>query len=1202
MLDLTPLDPSASRSLLGRLNPFHPGLHLPDGMPEEILQKPLDHPALLRQHGWRRVLAFYEEEFFPALKRLPAGREAWRVRYEIGCRIVALRAADEPDARMTRLAAELAGDLALARFEEDPAGDAAVRRQVRDFLAARLAEAAGRLRRERKVVEAREVYVALDRLGGLSPAHRTEYARLLWQDQDQGGAAALPVYLRHLSDHGWNGGPVTGEMKAFVLQQIAIDDRTPQHEIPRRLLLNQSALCSSKAPLEAARHAGLAYLRLDQPERAIAYLERARSGNGHDQGIAAFHLGQALFRTEKYDPAAAAFEQAAEQGYSRARIEAWKGLAYARSARWEEALAAFRQAEVDLGDIQEGDFFVNWGRAAFLMQDVEDAERRFRHALAVEPDNARATHGLAVCLEQQGRRPEAIGLLQPLASAQSAFAPAVHLLGRLLEADGRREEAVVCYRQALAANFGDPVYALFLGLALDEMSDPAALPHLERAAQAGLGGPEVVRQIVLLRFRQGDRQEAYRWLESLQKAGALPDSLARLRARELATEATEAFNAGRYRDAARLWDEVRAAWPDNPRVAENLSKALLCDAAVRLEQGEVDGLRDQIDRAHRLAESFESRLLLAISLLVQGDLSAAQERLEALAAEQPEHPAVAVFHALAACFSASGSAEEELQSLSSLTSELVPAPLLAFLKIHSAARRGDFAAAVQAVDAWVEDAESVRALGLPRSQVNLLVAHCKLRGIRSRRQRIVRSLEELSARYGEGYWDLALALARHHLATAAGLAHAGEADPAALAACDAAYGAFLETASPGERGPALQSHAELLQFLAYHHLQRGDLGAALEALKRLKALGPDAPRAAEKLRKALTTRMKHPSHAKAFSLLARDPDEARTTWKSLLKENPNDLAALHHLACLAWSRAWDEVIEERYETSLPFWREGLEHYRQLYSRDAFWDGLRQKGQALGQTAAHPFREEAFEQWRATALYELAHTFIDLIFHLMTGFELGKRKKEVDPRILMAGKLMEVLLSSKLDAALKGRLSESLADHYLDPDPTRLSSFDASTHRAEVVIDIDPASLKARSFLLRATVHQIDTQRKEGDRSFSRMAKQLNALKLHAEWLEQRMKEMPEDPGRPIRMELTAYYEQLGWVKHDEGGQETQQFNKLGPGQFQQAKATARRIRDCYQGSDTALQKALSLDSLNPHAQETLDHHRDQYKAINNLLG
>lgn len=1201
MLDLKPIDPSVSRSLLARFNPFQPGLHLRDSMPEEILQKPLDHQDLLRQHGWRRVLPFYEEELFPALKRLPASREAWRVRYEIGCRAVALRAANEPDARMTRLATELAGDLVLARFEENPAGDAAVRRQVRDFLATQLAEAVGRLRRERKIVEACQVYEALERLGGLSPTHRTEYARLLWQDQDRGGAAALPVYLRHLSDHGWNGGPVTGEMKAFVLSQIAIDDRTPQHEIPRRLLLNQSALCSPKAPVEAARHAGLAYLRLDQPERAVPYLERARSGNGHDQGVAAFHLGQALFRTEKFDPAATAFEQAAQQGYSSARIEAWKGLAYARSARWEEALAAFRQAQADLGDIQEGDFFVNWGRAAFLMKDVEDAEQRFCRALAVEPGNARAAQGLAICLEQQGRRPEAHGLLQPLASAEPVFAPAVHLLGRLLEADGRREEALACYRQALAANFGDPGYALSLGLALDEMSSPAALPHLEVAAQDGLGGPEVVRRIVLLRFRQGDRDGAWRWLEWLQKAGALPDSLARLRARELATEATEAFNAGRYPDAARLWDEVRTAWPDNPRVAENLSKSLLCDAAVRLKQGELDGLWDQIDRAHQLAESFESRLLLAISLLVRGDLSAARERLETLAAEHPEHPAVAVFCALAACFSAAGSAEEELQSLSSLAGELVPAPLLAFLKIQLAARRGDFEAAAQAVDVWVEDPEPVRALGLPRSQVNLLVAHCKLRGTRSRRQRVVRSLEELTARYGGGYWDLGLALAQHHLATAAGLARAGEADPAALAACDAAYRAFLKTASADERGPAQRSHAELLQFLACHHLQRGDLGAALEALERLKELGADAPRATEKLRKALTARMKRPSHAKAFSLLARDPDGARTTWKSLLKENPNDLIALHHLACLAWSHAWDEVVEEHYEASLPYWREGLEHYRQLYSRDDFWDGLRQKGQALGQMAAHPFHEKTFDEWRAAALYELAHTLIDLIFHVLTGFDFGKRQTAVDPRILMARSLMEVLLDSKLDAALKDRLSESLADHYLDPDPTRLSNFDASTHRAEVVIDIDPASLKARSFLLRATVHQIDTQRKEGVRNFSRMAKQLDALKLHAEWLAQRLKELPEDRGRRIRMDLTGYYEQLGWVKHDEGDEEIRKLKSLAAGQPQQARAALRRLRECFQESDAALRKSLSFDALNPHAQEALEYHRGWYEQIDQVL-
>ncbi len=1202
MLDLTPIDPSGSRSLFAWINPFRPELRLRDGTLEEIRETHLRHQDLVRDYGLRQVMLFYEDHLLPALKRLTPSRETWRARYEIGCRAVALRAATEPGSRMTKLARELGDDLPRARFEEDPAGDAAVRRQVRDFLTSHLARPADDLRRDGKYAEALEVYAALERLGGMSSAHRRTYARLLWQ-AGRRDPADLQVYLRHLGDRGWKSGSDGGDMRTFVLHELAIDEQTPQEEIPRRLLLNQSVLCSPQAPVEAARHAGLAYLRLDQPKRAIAYLKQAQSRNGHDRdhGVASFLLGQALFRTQDFGASAAAFEQAAEQGYSRSRIEGWKGLAYARSGRWKEALAAFRQAESDLGEVRDGSLFVDWGRAAFLMDDVEDAAARFRQALEMEPGHARALYGLAICLESQGRRPEAIGLLQPLTAADPVFAPAVHLLGRLLQAEGRLREALDCYRQALAASFGDPAYALSVGLVLDDMSDSAALPHLERAAQAGLGGPEAVRRIVLLRFRQGDREVAHRWLDRLQKDGVLPASLARLRARELSSEATGAFNAGLYRDAARLWDQARAACPDEPRIAENLSQALLCDAALRLRQGEVDGLWDQIDRAHQLAESFESRLLVAISLFVRGGLTGARQRLESLATERPEHPTVAVLHALAACFGAEGSAAEELQRLSALAGELIPPPLMAFLQILIAARRGDFEAAMKAADAWVEEPEDLRSLGLPRHQVNLLVAHSKLRGIRQRRQRVVRSLEDLNARYGEGYWDLALALTQHHLATAAGLGRAGEAAPAVLEACDAAYQAFLATASRDERDSALRSHADLLQFIACHHLQRGDLGATLAALERLKELGPAASRTTEKLRKAVAARMKRPSHAKAFSLLARDPDAARATWESLLKENPNDLTALHHLACLAWSRAWDEVIEERYEGSLPFWRDGLERYRQLYGRDDFWEDLRQKGRVLGQTAAHPFAEKTFDEWRAAALYELAHTLIDLIFHILTGFDFGQRAGGVDPRILLALALMKVLRDSKLDSALKNQLSESLAGHYLDSDPTRLSNFDASTHRAEVVIDVDPANLRARSFLLRASVHQVDTRRKEGDRNCAQMAQQLNALKLHAEWLEQRLKELPEDRRRRVLPDLIGYYEQLGSVKHDEGGKETQQYNRLGEGQFQQAKVIARRIRACYQESDAALKKALAFDPLNPHAQETLDHHREQYKAINSVL-
>src|SRR6185295_20375897 len=96
VLDLTPIDPSGSRSLLGWINPFRPELRLRDGTLEEIREKHLHHQDLVRDYGLRQVLLFYEDHLLPALKRLTPSRETWRARYEIGCRAVALRAATEP--------------------------------------------------------------------------------------------------------------------------------------------------------------------------------------------------------------------------------------------------------------------------------------------------------------------------------------------------------------------------------------------------------------------------------------------------------------------------------------------------------------------------------------------------------------------------------------------------------------------------------------------------------------------------------------------------------------------------------------------------------------------------------------------------------------------------------------------------------------------------------------------------------------------------------------------------------------------------------------------------------------------------------------------------------------------------------------------------------------------------------------------------
>ncbi len=1222
-LQLPPLGAApGTRSWLSYVRPAF-DLRLRENTAEEVRDMAAAQEELVRRFGQPRVLQFFERELLAAARRLPPGRPAQLARLEVGCRVLALHTELAPGPAAVALAAALAGELAgVARLDDDLGENLRQRREVRVFLAAQVGRLAVRLteRGPAGAAAAQAAYTLLERLGALAPAERAGYARLLWRTGER-GAGALAVYLRRLGDRGDRpADPELAAMAGFVRQQLAVDEELSRDELARRLQLNQLALCAPAPPAEAALHAGLAYLLLDQPDRALGYLRQAAERNGAaagGSGAAAFYLGRALFGTGSFAAAAAAFEQAGAQGYPGAQIASWLGVAHAKAGRWEQARATFDEAESALGTIRDPEFFLQWGRACFLTGEPEQAERRLLKALDIfpwplghrelSPDQARLgariACSLATCRVRLGRRAEAQADLRPWAAGAHAFAPAAHLLGTLLledEEEQGREEALACLRRALELRPDDAEYALSLGLALTE---PAAhdaaegLQLLEQAARAGVGGPEVVRRLVTGTLQAGERQRARRWLGELARLAPGSAAVALLAARDMASRATVAINAGRYGEAAALWQEAAPTLGPGP-AAERLGLALLCDAAARLQAGESAGLWEQVERARGLHPSFEAQLLSGVGLLARGEAAAASERFAALAAERPERTEAAALATLAAgCAGAEGTAER-LQGLAPESA----GPLLALVAVLAALRRGDGEAAAAAVDAWVAEPAAVAGVGVERHQVELLVALVKLGGARRKRQRVARALEDLAVRDGAGAWDLALAVVRHHLAAAPGAARAEEADPAQLAACEAAYRELLGRAPAAARPALLACSADLLQFRVCHAVLAGDLGGALEVLERWKELAGELPRAAAKLRAAVAARLSKPSHEKAFALLDRDPDEARKVWKALLQRHPDDHLALHHLACLAWTRAYDGLLAGRAEAALPYWKEGLELFRQLYGREDFWRALEAKGRVLGETAAHPFDERAFAAWRESAVDGVARTLVELVFHLLAGVDPAKRGEGIDAPLKVARSLVSLLRDAKLAPELKERLADALADHYLDPDPTRVPDFAAAARRAELVVDLDPHNLKARAFLVRGATFDTDTRRKEGERDYVRLAGRLTAVERHAEWLAARLDQLSGEPRGRLAADLAAFYDQKGQVKHEEADQVTGRFNALPEGQVRQAKMLLTAIRQCHQESDTALKRALAFDPVNARAQEMLDHHAGEYGKIDRILG
>src|SRR5688572_13305802 len=106
-----------------------------------------------------------------------------------------------------------------------------------------------------------------------------------------------------------------------------------------------------------------------------------------------------------------------------------------------------------------------------------DAEKEFRAALQLKPDDGKLKFGLARAFEQQGKASAAIVVLEEIAKRPDVPAKARVLYARLLLAAGHDDAAARQYRRAVEA---DPALAdLHLAEQLGVETGPARLPHGE---------------------------------------------------------------------------------------------------------------------------------------------------------------------------------------------------------------------------------------------------------------------------------------------------------------------------------------------------------------------------------------------------------------------------------------------------------------------------------------------------------------------------------------------------------------------------------------------------------------------------------------------------------------------------------------------------------------------------------------------------
>ena len=154
----------------------------------------------------------------------------------------------------------------------------------------------------------------------------------------------------------------------------------------------------------------------------------------------------------------------------------------------ESALAALREAvrlsPKNLPLRQHfGDMLLGLGRA-------EEAEQEFRKALAQWPDQHGLMMGLAAAFYEQGKKSQALVVLESLAQANQPPARALHLYARLLFLSGDKRQAADMFQRAVAADpdLSDPELASQLGL----QEQGETTDGRQRAAwEEGTAGPTV---------------------------------------------------------------------------------------------------------------------------------------------------------------------------------------------------------------------------------------------------------------------------------------------------------------------------------------------------------------------------------------------------------------------------------------------------------------------------------------------------------------------------------------------------------------------------------------------------------------------------------------------------------------------------------------------------------------------------------------
>lgn len=139
------------------------------------------------------------------------------------------------------------------------------------------------------------------------------------------------------------------------------------------------------------------------------------------------------------------------------------------------------------------DFHTNLGNLLRLARKLYRAERVYRRALNLAPDQRPARRSLALTLYDLGKFEEAESECRTLLSSDESDGESWVILALTLTEQSRLSESEAAYRRAIAIDPTNPIAHHNLGALLSRMDMPElALVSLDRARTLGVGGYELV--------------------------------------------------------------------------------------------------------------------------------------------------------------------------------------------------------------------------------------------------------------------------------------------------------------------------------------------------------------------------------------------------------------------------------------------------------------------------------------------------------------------------------------------------------------------------------------------------------------------------------------------------------------------------------------------------------------------------------------